>query len=242
MNMNMKELTLTVEKRDRIGKGSNRRLREAGEIPAVVYGPAMEPVPVKVKYQTLYRLMHGIPLNTIIDLAIEGDGGPARKVLIRGLQKDPVTGELLHLDFHHIALDKPITLTIPVRTVGIPVGVKNFGGIVEHIRREIDISCLPTNIPGEVEVDISELNIGDSIHVSDVKIENVHIITEPTRTLVTVVAPTVVKTAAEVAAEEAEAAEAAEGVEGEEKPEAEEGEEPKEKEKARDKDKGKDKD
>lgn len=240
--MNMKELSLTVEKRDRIGKGSNRRLRKAGEIPAVVYGPATEPIPVKVKYQKLYRLMHGIPLNTIIDLAIEGDGGPARKVLIRGLQKDPVTGELLHLDFHHIPLDKPITLTIPVRAVGVPIGVKNFGGIVEHIRREVDISCLPTNIPGEVEVDISELNIGDSVHVSDLKIENVHIITDPTRTLVTVVAPTVVKTAAEVAAEEAEAAEAAEGEEGEEKPEGEEGEEPKEKEKTKDKEKGRDKD
>ncbi len=232
----MKELNLTVEKRDGTGKGINRRLREAGEIPAVVYGPATEPIPVKVKYQKLYRLMHGVPLNTIIDLAIDGDNGPARKVLIRGLQKDPVTGELLHLDFHHIPLDKPITLTIPVRAVGIPIGVKNFGGIVEHIRREVDISCLPTDIPGEVEVDISELNIGDSVHVSDLKIENVHIMTDPTRTLVTVVAPTVVKTAAETAEEEAEAAEGAEGEEGEEKAEGAEGEESKEKEKGKDKD------
>jgi len=234
--MNMKELSLTVEKRDRIGKGSNRRLREAGEIPAIVYGPATEPIPVKVKYQKLYRLMHGIPLNTIIDLAIEGDSGPTRKVLIRGLQKDPVTGDLLHLDFHHIPLDKPITLTIPVRAVGVPIGVKNFGGIVEHIRREVDISCLPTDIPGEVEVDISELNIGDSVHVSDLKIENVHIMTDPSRTLVTVVAPTVVKTAAEAAAEGEEAEEAAEGEEGEEKAEGAEGEESKEKEKGKDKD------
>lgn len=222
----MKELNLTVERRDGTGKGNAGRMRAAGEIPAIVYGPNSDPIPVKVKYQTLYRLMHGIPLNTIINLKIEGAKGAARKVLIRNLQKDPVTGNLLHLDFHHIPLDKPITLTIPVRTVGVPVGVKDFGGIVEHIRREVDISCLPTDIPGEVDVDISALSIGESVHVSDLKIEKAKILTDPSRTLVTVVAPTVVKAAAE-AEEEKEAEEAEEVAEGEEKPEAEAGDEKK---------------
>jgi large subunit ribosomal protein L25 len=98
----MKELNLTVDKRDGTGKGINRQLRMAGEIPAVVYGPEIDPIPVKVEYQTLYRLMHGTPLNTIINLDINGVDSPTRKVIIRELQKDPVSGKLLHLDFHHI--------------------------------------------------------------------------------------------------------------------------------------------
>ena len=212
----MKEVNLTVGRRDGTGRGTGRRLRQAGEVPGIVYGPETKPIPVKVVYQKLYRVMHGIPLNTIINLDIEGESGVSRKVLIREIQKDPVTGSLLHLDFHHIPLDKPIALTVPIKTVGIPIGVKNFGGIVEHIRREIDISCLPTDIPGEIEVDISELNIGASLHVSDLKLENVTVLTNPTRTLVTVVAPTVVKSEAEAAAEAVAEGEAAEGEEGEE--------------------------
>jgi len=209
----MRELNLTVEKREGVGKGTNRRLRTSGDIPAVVYGPETEPIPVKVNYQTLYRLLHGVPLNTLINLDINGDKEPARKVIIRELQKDPVSGDLLHIDFHHISMNKPITVTVPVRTTGIPVGVKNFGGIVEHIRREISISCLPSAIPEEVTIDISELNVGDSLHVADLKLENVNILTEKTSTIATVVAPTVIKEPTPVAAAEGEAVEgeAAEG-------------------------------
>jgi large subunit ribosomal protein L25 len=222
----MKELSLTVEKRDRIGTGHTRRLRKAGDIPAIVYGPETEPIPVKVNYRTLYRLMHGTPLNTIINLEIDGDNGKERKVLIRNLQKDPVTGDLLHLDFLHIPLDKPITLTIPVKTMGTPTGVKDMGGIVEHILREVTISCKPTAIPGEIEIDISPLSIGESIHVSDLELEEAKILTDPRRTIVTVVAPTVVKAAAEEAEEEeAEEGEEVEGEEGEKKAESEESEE-----------------
>jgi len=214
----MKELNLTVEKRDGTGKGINRRLRRDGDIPAVVYGPDTAPIPVKVNYRNLYRLMHDVPMNTIINLDINGDDQPARKVLIRELQKDPVTGSLIHLDFHHIPMDKPITLTVPITAVGIPIGVKTFGGIVQYARREIDISCLPANIPDKIEVDISELNVGDSVHVSDLTVGDVTILTNAARTLITVVAPTVIKaTAAEEAAAAAEAAEGEEGAEGEAK-------------------------
>jgi large subunit ribosomal protein L25 len=213
----MKELNLTVEKRDGTGKGPNRRLRRDGEIPAVVYGPDTAPIPVKVNYQNLYRLMHNVPMNTIINLAITGDDGPARKVLIRELQKNPVTGSLVHLDFHHIPMDKPIALTVPVTAIGTPIGVKTFGGIVQHVRREIDISCLPSDIPDRVEIDISELNIGDSVHVSDIKLDNVTILTNPSRTVVSIVAPTVIKSAAA----EGEEAEGEKAAEGEEAPEGE---------------------
>jgi large subunit ribosomal protein L25 len=213
----MKEVNLIVKRRDAVGKGASHRTRVNGDIPAVVYGPETAPISIKVNYHTLYRAMRGVPMSTIINLSIDGDDAPARKVIIRELQKHPVTGDLLHVDFHHISMNKPITLTVPVHTKGMPLGVKNYGGIVEHIAREIDISCLPAHIPDDVVVDISELNIGESVHVSDIVLENVTILTDLKRTLVTVVAPTVVKSAAEEAAEaaEAEAAEAAEGEEGE---------------------------
>lgn len=207
----MKELNLTVQKREGTGKGPNRRLRQSGEVPAIVYGPETQPIAVRVNYRMLYRLMHGTPLNTLINLDIEGEDGPARKVIIRELQKDPVSGDLVHIDFHNVAMDKPITVTVPVNTVGIPVGVKTFGGIVEHIQRDVTISCLPAHIPEEILLDISELNVGESLHVSNLKIENATILDEASRTLVTVVAPTVVKSAAEEAAAAAEG----EAVEGE---------------------------
>ncbi len=241
----MKEMNLTVEKREGTGKGPNRQLRQGGDVPAIVYGPGTEPIPVKINYQKLFRLMHGVPLNTLINLTIEGLEGPARKVIIRELQKDPVSGSLVHIDFHNIAMDKPITLTIPVHTVGTPIGVKTFGGIVEHIQRDIEISCLPAHIPEEAMIDISELNVGESRHVSDLVIENVTILSDPKQTLVTVVAPTVIKSAAEEAAEagveapaEGEEAEGEAKAEGEEKKE-DSGEE-KEKDKEREKKKKKD--
>jgi large subunit ribosomal protein L25 len=224
----MKELNLTVQKREGTGKGPNRRLRQNGDVPAIVYGPETQPIAVRVNFRTLYRLMHGTPLNTLINLDIEGEGGPARKVIIRELQKDPVSGDLVHIDFHSVAMDKPITVTVPVNLVGLPLGVKTFGGIVEHIQRDVTISCLPAHIPEEVTLDISELNIGESLHVSNLKIENATILDEGTRTLVTVVAPTVVKSAAEEAAAaaegeaaEGEAAEGEAGAEGEAKAEGE---------------------
>jgi large subunit ribosomal protein L25 len=212
----MKELNLTVEKRDETGKGPNRRIRRAGDVPAIVYGPETEPIPVQINYQHLYRMMHGVPLTTIINLDIKGLDAPSRKVIIRELQKDPVTGRLVHIDFHHIPMDKPISVTVPIKTVGIPLGVKSFGGIVEHITRDIEISCLPSDIPDEIEIDISNLSIGESLHVSDLAVQKVTVLSHPGTTLITVVAPTVVKSAAETAAEEAAAAppegeEAAEG-------------------------------
>ncbi|MEZ5357869.1 MAG: 50S ribosomal protein L25 [Candidatus Zixiibacteriota bacterium] len=220
----MRELSLKVEKRDGTGKGPNRRLRSEGLVPAIVYGPDSEPIAIKVNYRDLYRSMHGVSLSTIINLDIEG--ADSRKVLIRDLQKDPVTGELLHIDFHHISMDKPIIATVPVHTVGIPDGVKNFGGIVSMVRREIEVSCLPADIPEEVVLNIEALGVGDSMHVSDIVLENVEILTNPKRTIVTIAAPTVVKEKTVAEGAEGEAAEGAEGEakegEGDEKKKEEE--------------------
>jgi large subunit ribosomal protein L25 len=134
------------------------------------------------------------------------------------LQRDPVTNNVIHVDFHAISMTKPIHLSIPVKLVGIPVGVKTEGGILQATMREIEISCLPTDIPEQVEINVENLHIGDSIHVRDLSIPKVKILEAEDTTLAVVSAPTLLKTAEEEAAEAAAAAEAAgvvPGAEGE---------------------------
>jgi large subunit ribosomal protein L25 len=124
------------------------------------------------------------------------------------MQRDPLTSRVLHVDFHAISMNRPINIEVPVHLVGISIGVKAEGGIMQILQREIEISCLPTNIPEHVEVDVSNLSIGDSIHVRDISIPNVEILTEASSTVVVISAPTVIKTetvAAEGAAVEGEA-------------------------------------
>jgi large subunit ribosomal protein L25 len=127
------------------------------------------------------------------------------------MQRDPVTSRVLHIDFHAISMNKPIHVAIPIHFVGTPVGVKVDGGIMQATMREIEISCLPINIPEHLEVNVAELRIGDSIHVGNVSIPNATILADAQRTIVVISAPTIIK--AEAAAVEAEAA-AVEGAEG----------------------------
>ncbi len=215
----MKELNLTVDKRDATGTGPNRRLRSQGIIPAVVYGADIDPIPISVDYNTLFHAMQGRSLSTIINLDINGN---EQKVLITDLQKDPVTGNLMHIDFYKIAMNKPIELTIPIKVTGTAIGVTNYGGILQMIRREIEIRVLPADIPDNFEVDVTDLNVGESIHVGDIKTEGFEIITDPNRTIITVVPPTVMKTTTTTEEEGAEA-------EGEEAAEAKAGEDDEEK-------------
>ncbi|MBN2226540.1 MAG: 50S ribosomal protein L25 [candidate division Zixibacteria bacterium] len=220
----MKEVRLTAEKRDGIGKGVARQSRLNGYIPGVVYGPETESFPITMKATELDAfLRHHGHSNVLIDLDIDGMPGE-RKVLIRELQRDPVRGTPRHVDMYQVSMKKRINLSIGIELVGMPEGVK-LGGILQHIIRELDIACLPTDIPDNVQLDVSELQIGDSLHVSDITIDKVEILANPKRTVVTVVPPTVVKTeepkAAEGAGEEGAAAEGetAEGAEGEGKKE-----------------------
>jgi large subunit ribosomal protein L25 len=217
----MAEIKLSAEKRERIGKGAARKLRKTGCIPGVLYGPEIEPANVIVKTLELAGLLraHG-NAKRLIDLTLDGENG-GRKVIIRELQRDPITGDFRHVDLYQVSMTKRLHLTARVRLVGTPAGVK-LGGIMQHIIRDLDIACLPSDIPDRVEVEVSDLEIGDSVHVSDISIDKVEILTNPARTIVTVVPPTVIKTAAEEAAEAAPEEEAVEEVaEGEAKPEEE---------------------
>ncbi len=226
----MKEVTLTATPRTSTGKGAARRVRMAGGIPAVVYGPEIEPFAISVDERAFHKAAKSVVGGSaLIDLEVDGK---KNKVIIRDVQRDPVTSRIVHLDFHAVSMKKPIHISIPIRFVGTPRGVKTDGGIMQTTMREVEISCLPSKIPEHVEVDVTDLGIGDSIHVGDLSIPDAQILSEAQRTIVVISAPTVMKaTAAEEEAAAEEAAEAAEAEAAAEEKKAEEEEEKKEEEK-----------
>lgn len=224
----MREVSLTASPRSSSTKGSVRRTRKAGNIPGIVYGPEIDPIPIEVSEKAFRSaLKEAAGTSAIFNLEVNGN---TNKVIIRDLQRDPLSSHVIHVDFHAISMNKPLHLSVPIRITGTARGVKTDGGILQTTMRELEISCLPADIPEHVEVDVTELGIGDSVHVRDLNVPKAKILDEPQRTVVVVAAPTVVKveTPAEELAEavaegeEAEAAEgeAAEGAKADEKKEA----------------------
>jgi large subunit ribosomal protein L25 len=233
---------LKGEVREKRGKGPARTARREGKVPGVIYGRGEPSLSISIDRKELVTVMQGhAGSNVIIDLRLSGLEAQDRKALIRELQRDPITGEITHIDLQHISMTQVISVDVPVHVTGIAIGVKDFGGILEFVTRSITVECLPTDIPDSVTVDISPLGIHDSIHVRDISLPNATITLDPDQVLVTVVAPTVEK--APVAAEEAVAEEAAEPeVIGKKKEEGEEtAEADKEKDKKEEKDKKKEK-
>jgi len=159
--------TLEAVKRESRGKNEARRLRAAGRIPAVVYGGAGGSVPVAVDPKLLSRILHSdTGVNTLIGLNIEG-GSPVQ-VLVKEFLLDPVHHHLLHADFYRVSMDKAITVTVPVALKGEARGVKQQGGVVDFPGREVEIECLPGDIPESLEIDISEMLIGNSVRLRDI--------------------------------------------------------------------------
>ncbi|HOP07273.1 MAG TPA: 50S ribosomal protein L25 [candidate division Zixibacteria bacterium] len=219
----MREVPIAAERREGVGKGFARRIRMDGRVPGVMYGPETEPISLSIGEKDLrLAFKQSTGAGTIYNLSVDGK---ETKVVLREIQRDPVTTHIIHLDFHAISMSKPLRVAVPVKFHGVPVGVKVDGGIMQITMREIEVSCLPQDIPGSFDIDVSELAIGDSIHVRNLKLEAGTIISPEQRTIVVIAAPTVVKETAAAAAE-GEEAEKAEGAEGE----GEEGEEGEEKE------------
>jgi len=161
------EAILEATPRDTFGKNEARRTRRDGQVPAVLYGDGKDATPIAVPPKALLRILHSESgQNTLISLKLPG-GGDTR-VLVRDFQIDPITHQVLHADFYRVAMDRVIQVTIPVSVRGEPKGVKQQGGIVEFIRREIVIECLPGDIPENVDVDISELLLHQGIRVRDI--------------------------------------------------------------------------
>lgn len=225
----MGEYSLEVELRDPKGKGGARKLRASGRIPGVLYGHGKASTCVSLDPHVLTRLLKtsDAGMNTLIDVTIAGEkAGGERVVLVKEFQRDPVRGEPLHVDLYQVDLTSTVEVEIPIHLVGRPRGVELDGGILDHSLRELEIACLPRAIPESIEVDVTDLGIGDTLHVSDLSLpEGVELLSEPGLSVASVVAPRVAEeeeAAAAAAAAEAEAGVApAEGepAEGEEKAE-----------------------
>ena len=188
--------------RENVGKGVARKARAAGQIPGVLYGHGETPMAVQVDsrhFLTAMRAHKGG--NAIINLNL---GSGEYTALVRDVQYDPVSRAVLHLDFQHISLTEKVTVEVPIHLIGIAIGVKDFGGILEHNVRALEVRCLPTQIPGSLDADVTALNIGDTLHVRDLKAEGVEILAEADMTIATIVAPTVEEVAAVAATVEPE--------------------------------------
>ncbi|MGH0028403.1 MAG: 50S ribosomal protein L25 [Myxococcota bacterium] len=206
----MSEHVLAVEERNGTGKGVARKLRATGMIPGVYYGGGADPKPVQLNAHDLVRLLStsSAGMNTLIDLSGGGelDG---KVVLVKELQRDPVNGRALHADLYAVDVDRAVTVSVPVHLDGTAAGVK-MGGIVDHALREVELECLPRAIPEELRVDISALDLGDSLHVRDIPLpEGVELLTDGDLSLVSVVQPRAEEEEAPAEEEGEEGAEAA---------------------------------
>jgi large subunit ribosomal protein L25 len=228
----MAEYELKAEKRDQAGKGAARKIRATGRVPAVLYGPQLDPTRLTVDSRELWHALHtDAGTNVLISLAVDGD---TFLTMPREVQRDIVRGTLLHVDFLRIRRDVAIQVEVPIHLTGESLGVTE-GGVIEHHLWELRIECLPANVPESIDADVTSLNIGDSLHVSDLRIpQHLTVLTPEDETIVSVVPPPVLEVPEEVAPEEevpegevpegAEAPEGAEPAEGE----APEGEPPSE--------------
>jgi large subunit ribosomal protein L25 len=206
------EQKLVATKREEAGKGVARRLRAGGRVPAVLYGHGMDPIGLSVDAKELFHLFHtGAGTNVLVDLVVDGNEHLA---MPREIQRDHIKGRFVHVDFLVVRRDEKITISVPIRVVGESVGVK-AGGVVEHHLWELQVECLPTNVPEAIEADISALEIGDGLRVSDlIAPEGATILTSAEDSVVLVTQPQMAVELEEEAAEAAEG-EAAEGEGGE---------------------------
>jgi len=198
-------VSLAAIPRDKTGKGAARQARFAKQVPAVLYGHGRPTQPLMVDALSLEKALSGIePASTLIELTVNGK---MSRTLIREIQRHPIRPDIIHVDFYEIHAHEKITLEVPVHLVGTPDGVRNAGGVLDQVLREVKIEVLPEHIPDRVELDVTNLKIGDSLHVRDLSIPNAVILNGPDLTIATVVPPRAEEVAApapEAAAEVAE--------------------------------------
>ncbi len=219
----MGEAALKAEVRDSSGKGVARKLRAAGRIPAIVYGGKSDSQSISIDSKELMDLLQKSSggINTLIDLDVSGGKG-ATTVIVKDLQRDPVRGEPLHADLFVIDTKAEINVSVPVHLLGVPAGVRLEGGMLDHMRHEVEVACLPDAIPEAIEFDVTELQNGENVHVSDLQLPaDVTMVTDAVLSIAVVNAPRGA-TEEELEAEAAAAAAAEAEGEGEEAPESSE--------------------
>jgi large subunit ribosomal protein L25 len=165
-----KQVKLKAEPRTNVGRSAVRKLKARGIIPAVIYGAKDKPQPLQLAARDINAMMsHAAGENVLVELEIAGEKS-SRTALVQEVQHTPVGGDIRHVDFHAISMDDTIQAEVPLEPVGTANGVKNFGGLLEQNLRALTLECLPRDLPDRITVDISQLNIGDSIHVRDIQL------------------------------------------------------------------------
>ncbi len=209
----MAEATLQVQTRENKGKQAAKHMRKESLVPGVLYGPGEKPSLLTIKYKELFALLHSFGRNVVVDIVQEGVKKKT-KAFIFEIQHDPLSGDIIHIDFKHISLTEKINAAVPIYLEGVPEGVKNEGGMIDLAKHTLEIRCLPADIPARITIDVSSLHIGDIIHVSDLEKGNFEFVSDPGSTVVHVIAPKIVL-------EEEEEEEVLEGEEVEEQKEPE---------------------
>lgn len=186
-----KQVKLSAERRTAVGRSAVRKLKTTGSVPAVIYGGKDKPEPLQVsKREVNAMLSHASGENILVELEIAGSAN--RLALVQEVQHSPLGGDVLHIDFHAVSMDEMIEADVPLEPIGTSNGVKNFGGLLEQNIRALGIECLPRDLPDVIRVDVTALNIGDSIHVRDIALPNgVTTRTNADLTVFSVMAPTV---------------------------------------------------
>lgn len=193
----IKDLTINATSREGVGKGPTRRLRMQGMIPVAVYGEGSQPVAVAVSAKDIANILRSdTGHNTIFKLAVPGaSGAEPATVIIKDWQVDPVRGRLLHADLLRLSMTTVTRVRVRIETMGEPIGVKMEGGILELQMRELDVECLPGDIPEDIEVDVSGLNIGDHVTVADLVFDRdkIKIFVDPHQIVAGVLAPRMIE-------------------------------------------------
>ena len=217
----MELIELNANIRTTVGNGPARRLRQSGQLPAVLYGPGKEPVLLSVNISDFDQVLKKSGASQLLlNLVIQDDETHTRSAMVKELQTHPVSRDFLHVDFFEIAMDRKIKVQVPIVTTGMAKGVE-LGGVLQIVRREIEVLCLPFEVPESIEIDIADLDIGDSIHVKDISPEGeVEFLEDGHFTVVTLLVPKIEEEEEPIEEEEEEAEEAAVEGEAEETPKA----------------------
>ena len=207
----LKELMVDVASRSGGGKRESRRLRRDGKVPAVVYGMARPPVSVSVNGKIITGILTSDSgSNTVFQLRLDGQENKRRHVMIRDMQSDPVNGQLVHVDFIRVDMEKKVDVEVPLETSGLSYGVKNEDAFMDFVVRTVTLSCMPSEIPGRLEIDVTEMKLGEVFRAGDLPLgEGIELLTDAAQALVVISgrAPEEEEAAPEV--EEAPEAEAA---------------------------------
>ncbi|MBZ4681068.1 50S ribosomal protein L25/general stress protein Ctc [Thermodesulfobacterium sp.] len=185
----MRQVNLSVVKREKTGKECAKKLRKQGLIPAIVYGHNFDPVPISVKANELESILHKYKGETLL-FNLEVQNGETQRIqaILKDYQLHPVTDKIIHLDFVAIKEGETVSIDVPLEFVGRPVGLTK-GGVIEIFMHDLTVECLPSNIPDKIQVDISNLDLGDVLHVKDIKVpEGVKVLDDPEDTVITIVA------------------------------------------------------